>query len=59
MGRDCERVVKESSRSCMYSHVCPVQIASRKLGLGSTKREEWREIFKRDCTNVITLLVST
>ena len=33
------------------------QVPSRTLGLGSTKREEWKEIFKRDCTNVITLLV--
>jgi transportin-3 len=34
----------------------PEEVPSRTLGLGSTKREEWKEIFKRDCTNVITLL---
>ena len=35
----------------------PAQLYSRALRLGPNRRAEWKEIFRRDCVNVLSILV--
>ena len=43
-------------RSDMYSFLF-AQLYSRSLRLGPNRRAEWKEVFRRDCVNVLSILV--